>query len=111
MTKHDDETDYPTPPPNPLFVTEGGLNPSAPHCPSCGKVNDGYTGISHTELNMKPDEGSLSICAYCGTISIFRADWSLRAPTKDELAEAMADPLVRKLVRQMPIMFNRNRDK
>jgi hypothetical protein len=111
MTNNNDETDYPTPPPNPLFVTEGGRNPSAPTCPGCGKANDGYTGISHTELNMRPDEGSVSICAYCGTVSIFLADWSLRRPTGEELKDIMRDPLIRKLIRQMPVMLNRNRDK
>lgn len=53
-------------------------------CRDCGKTLD-----STTPLNCPPEPpaGSVSICAYCGSLAIFDDDSLLREPTDAELAD------------------------
>lgn len=59
-------------------------------CPNCEAVNDISTNAD--ELDMPPIDGALSICAYCGTLSIFYDNTTkLRIPTEQEMKEIEED--------------------
>jgi hypothetical protein len=66
-------------------------------CPWCGKATDGIANAYGT--GAMPDEGSVTICLYCGKWAIlYFIDSGLtsRRPTADELSEMYDDPDVRK---------------
>jgi hypothetical protein len=55
-------------------------------CPVCGHVNDDHT---HPDLSsVTPEDGSISVCLYCGMPSVFVVDrpghFVLRELTEDE---------------------------
>lgn len=58
-------------------------------CRSCGKINDAHTDVDNT-LKV-PHDGDLSICAYCGTWSVFRGG-DLHEPTPAEAAYIDTNP-------------------
>jgi len=55
-------------------------------CLGCGAPND---ATSPTHGGNKPSEGDVTVCMYCGHISVFNADLTLRNPN-DEEAYAIA---------------------
>jgi hypothetical protein len=64
-------------------------------CRSCGRENDGYTSacaLAH------PDPGSVSICWYCASVSIFTDELELRAPTDAEMTLMMQDEQIWRIV-------------
>lgn len=62
-------------------------------CPFCGTRIDAATGLTGDKV---PDEGAVSICAYCTGVSVFTGDGlATRRPTREELVHIMADPVVR----------------
>lgn len=68
-------------------------------CPWCSTLVDGATETTATEKD--PDDGSISICAYCLYPSIFDAatEGGLRYPTDEEMDDLMASEEVIKAVR------------
>lgn len=58
-------------------------------CRACGKSNDAHTCAA--ALPYVPHDGDLSLCAYCGTWSVFERG-GLRAPTLPELAAINTNP-------------------
>lgn len=63
-------------------------------CPGCGVATDGLTGPS------TPDEGDISVCAYCASINTFTAELTSRALTEEEIRELPEETrdVLRKLV-------------
>lgn len=58
-------------------------------CPFCGVGNDAQTGVGTN--SPQPDEGCVSICAYCGEIGFFGPGGkSIHKPTETEMSELMA---------------------
>lgn len=53
-------------------------------CLGCGVKLDAATS---TDGDFDPQPGSISICAYCGSIAIFKDDMSLRPFTQEEIDE------------------------
>jgi len=65
-------------------------------CHGCGAHNSDGVGITGSD---DPSEGAVAICAYCSTVSVYTGvGWETRAPSRDELVEIMADPLVRNAI-------------
>lgn len=63
--------------------------------PVCGHPDEDFTAAEAGDL---PRSGSVGVCAYCGTVTIFTGVGLLqRAPTPAELAEVLADPTVARL--------------
>jgi len=54
-------------------------------CPSCGEKLDAATSIG--ERDATAAEGDFAICAYSHSLLCFRADQTLREPTKSEIAD------------------------
>lgn len=55
-------------------------------CPGCAKELGG--ALATTEGQTEPDDGSIAVCAECGTISVYTAvndKLELRYPTDDEM--------------------------
>lgn len=55
-------------------------------CPSCGAKNNAASGTG------TPGPGDVSICLYCGHISLFADDLTLRPATDEELVEVKKHP-------------------
>jgi ribosomal protein L40E len=53
-------------------------------CPYCLARNTRATSVNDEDAGAVPGEGDISICIKCGAVSIFRADPTLRFPTKSE---------------------------
>jgi hypothetical protein len=49
-----------------------------------------------------PVENSISICAYCHHIAIYRADQTLREPTDDELMKISQEKKVKAVMKHKP---------
>lgn len=60
----------------------GRVDAFVPRCPSCDARVDGWSGPRGSQ----PKPGDLSLCAYCGEISVYGDD-NLRKPTKRELRQ------------------------
>jgi len=90
-------------PDGPIYLSNG-KNTAEPHCPSCGRKNDGFTAASHRDGAVLPEDGDASICAYCGVLCVFTADGGLRFPTVDETAKIMQDPRIRAILARSPIL-------
>jgi hypothetical protein len=58
---------------------------SRPICETCLHVLDGATAIDGSEIKVK--EGDVSICFYCGQISVFTKEFNLRKITDEEMKE------------------------
>jgi len=65
-------------------------------CAACGTVLD---GASQVDGKQAPAMGDLSICVYCGNLSIFQADMSLRDPTVAEFELLRQDERVLEILR------------
>jgi hypothetical protein len=64
-------------------------------CPSCGAAMDGAAPLGHTDA---PEEGSLSICSYCGGAAQYAADLSLQPITDPQAIEFVKnDPGVQRI--------------
>ena len=50
-------------------------------CPPCGNVIEWAT---HTDGTSVPGPGDLAVCSYCGHVSVFTEDLSIRQLTEDE---------------------------
>jgi hypothetical protein len=61
------------------------------HCPVCKHLLDAVTCTNGPE-STKPYPGNPSICMYCGEITVFADDLSMRKPTGAEMVEFMTDP-------------------
>lgn len=57
-------------------------------CPYCGKINDGFTGLTGA---WAPKDGDACICVGCGNVAIFDAAGGFRMPTPEEQADLDAD--------------------
>lgn len=76
-------------------------------CPSCGKVNDAQSSPDDEEA--VPEDGNLSMCLYCGDLSIFVTTdgvMGLRAPTLAEYEELMEDPEIRRMLAIRKVVMN-----
>lgn len=60
-------------------------------CKACGKPNDSATSIS---ADIKPTPGDVSICLYCGHVTVFDDDLTLREPTSKEMHEIAANKIM-----------------
>lgn len=58
-------------------------------CPKCERNIDGATGL--VEGTPGPEEGDLSICAYCLTMLVFNEDLSSRVLGPEEFLELPTD--------------------
>lgn len=54
-------------------------------CQKCDHKLNTSAGLTAGLAN--PEEGDISICLYCGEISIYRSDLTLRKPTEQERDE------------------------
>jgi len=66
-------------------------------CPECDSKNDGYTGVS--DSTAVPEDGDISICAYCGTISKFAIAndvVKLERASDEEMKHLMENPDIRR---------------
>jgi hypothetical protein len=64
-------------------------NPMAA-CPACGKGGDGYVCAVAGNDDLEgahPCEGDAALCAYCGSLNIYRAGLMLRPATEKERGE------------------------
>jgi len=77
-------------------------------CPGCGYVFTHATSANPDNLSAVPTEGMVSLCAGCGAINIFERDLSVRAATKQEIAEIMSDQKLRKLVQSFQTFRAKN---
>ena len=71
-------------------------------CPCCGSTNDQVMGVGegHDPAGPVINPGDRSVCAYCGAMSVFTGNGlEVRSPTRDEMAESLADPTVREAIR------------
>ncbi|NUX58714.1 hypothetical protein [Paraburkholderia youngii] len=60
------------------------------NCRKCGKLLDGNTSM---EKGTRPRHGDVSLCIYCGALSIFDMNKQrLRPPTQWEQAELSKNP-------------------
>lgn len=58
-------------------------------CRRCGKQLDTNTAV---EEGAQPKPDDISICGYCGTLSLYSEDLRLRAPTPEERLELQRSP-------------------
>lgn len=60
-----------------------------PRCLGCNKINDGATCTGDTA---RPEEGDISVCAYCGAVTKYGAGCKTFEPiTEDEFASITSD--------------------
>lgn len=67
------------------------------NCPVCLSPNDGHQAVDGTDDT--PDDGDISMCVYCGTLSRYRMlgdKAKLELIPRDELVELMKDPDIQK---------------
>lgn len=65
-------------------------------CPECYAMNDGTTDVEGSDA--KPEDGDLSICAYCGSVSILvitDKDSYMRTPLPHERKEIDKNPRIK----------------
>lgn len=65
-------------------------------CPACGACNDRCTNASGKD---KPTSGDLTVCVYCGTVSVFTGPRLTLRKITDAEFEAL-DPEERRLLRR-----------
>jgi hypothetical protein len=59
--------------------------PEDPVCIKCGSMLSDFTG---EDKNSLPEEGDISICLYCGNVSIYMGGGlDLRPPSAEEMEE------------------------
>ena len=62
-------------------------------CAGCGKPNDAATTTG--EGKVKP--GDISVCLYCGHVSVLGWDYKLRPMTDQEMYDIAGDPRILKV--------------
>jgi hypothetical protein len=62
-------------------------------CAGCGKPND--AGTSTSDRGIKP--GDISVCLYCGHVSVLGWDYKLRPMTDQEMHDIAGDPRILKV--------------
>jgi len=70
-----------------------------PHTCTCGADND---AASHR--NAIPSPGDVSLCWYCGELTVFNEDLTQHVPTEEEMVEIRANPawhLVEDMINQI----------
>ena len=65
-------------------------------CSNCGSQFDRSKNVADDD-HERPEEGTATLCLYCGEWSIFNADMSLRKPTSVEAVELATDSAARSL--------------
>lgn len=70
-------------------------------CRECGNLQSALAGMNHGQT---PTKGSITICAYCGVISILDEYLLLVEPTDAQMAEMMADPAWPELARAQALI-------
>lgn len=64
-----------------------------PHtCLRCGKTMDAAHLATDVDGIVAPDEGAVSLCAYCGNTAFWTEDGWLREPTEAEWVSLWHDP-------------------
>ena len=66
-------------------------------CDACGARNDGASCVSGGDN--RPLEGDVSVCIYCGHISVYGEDLRLRAPSVAQLEKIRHDARVMATIR------------
>lgn len=64
------------------------MDPAPAVCRDCGKTMDACRALNSRE---RPTAGSVTVCFYCGEISVFEDDRHLREPTAEEMERIRAD--------------------
>lgn len=59
-------------------------------CWHCDRMLDAASGFGPTK-EMVPHEGAISLCMYCGVVSIFGSDLALLPVTREQLDEMETD--------------------
>lgn len=74
------------------FRVSSGPVPPSP-CPGCGKKLDYATGVGVAGDSgpVTPEEGSVTICAYCNNYAVFDAQLHLREATEADLAKLVPE--------------------
>jgi len=75
------------------------------NCTNCGKLNDVATDSSGSGCT--PSAGDLSVCFYCGHLTVFADDLTLREPTDDEIVELAGLPELVDAMSKLPMMRRR----
>ena len=65
-------------------------------CLGCGAQNDAATETFGEEAS-PPEGGDVTVCIYCGHISVFNADLTLRNPTDEEIHIIAGDERILKI--------------
>jgi hypothetical protein len=60
-------------------------------CTGCGHALTASSGVGNDDV---PDPGSVSICVYCGKMTVFDENLMLREPTEAERKEILEEPCV-----------------
>jgi hypothetical protein len=95
-------------------VIGGGRIRGGP-CPHCGEILDGYTGASTDDRPAVPEDGSISVCVFCGTILIFCAPkqpwrtWSYRLAAESEIEELTKHRIGRALLEYSRLVKERRK--
>lgn len=70
------------------------------HCRTCGSKVDDFTPVGDDDA--VPEAGNVSVCLYCGTLSIYTGEGlNLRMPTPEEMAEMAEDEDLQRTVKQV----------
>lgn len=67
-----------------ILPTEG-----KPTCRNCGSTTDAVSDVFGDDD--KPAPGDVNLCSYCGVLSVFNDDLTIRAPSLDEMEELISD--------------------
>jgi hypothetical protein len=66
------------------------MYPITPYtCPTCRALHNAATT---PKGRVKPRANDVSVCCNCAALNVFNPDLTLRAPTREDLAEIMSDP-------------------
>ena len=68
-------------------------------CPGCGRELN--AALATSEGQSGPSDGSIAVCAACGTISVYTTvddKLGLRYPTDDEMKIILKDPHVTRVI-------------
>jgi hypothetical protein len=63
------------------------------HCRNCGEEIGMSTGLKD---GVRPTPGSFSLCLYCGHLSVYADDLTLREPTDEEVKAVAGNAEFRK---------------
>jgi hypothetical protein len=66
-------------------------------CVECGKPLDAATFLMDDKV--KPNPGDISICFYCGHMTVFTDDMHRRELTPEEIHDIAGDPIMLQLQR------------